>query len=67
MRADRIQDQLSDPFMLMNILAIDDYFHAHYPEAIAKWKSVLGDETLSDDRKVVIQNAIATADKLVAK
>ena len=47
------------PFTLMNILAIDAYFTKDYVKAIQHWQSILmADESLSSDRRAVLENAI---------
>lgn len=46
----------------INILAIDDYFHGKYLEAIQQWRLLLEtDEELSDEKRAVLHNAIRSA------
>ncbi|MBS0289782.1 MAG: hypothetical protein JSS07_07095 [Proteobacteria bacterium] len=52
-------------FMLVNLLAIDDYFHARYPQAIQAWQRMLiQDQSLTTAQKTMIEKAMAKATQL---
>ncbi len=47
---------------LLNLLAIDDYFHGRYVQSIKQWQLLLEtDKDISDEKRDKIQNAILTA------
>lgn len=51
-------------YSLVNLIAIDDYFHEKYPEAIARWHWLLNtDKALTPERRAALQSAIASAHK----
>lgn len=53
-------------YALNNLLAVDDYFQENYQSAISRWQILLDtDTTLSDERRLVLENAILSAQKNV--
>lgn len=61
-QADNLLPTLSDKMMLLNLLAIDDYFHGRFNQAIQTWNHILNfDQSLTPERKSVLQNAIVQA------
>ncbi|HRE33336.1 MAG TPA: tetratricopeptide repeat protein, partial [Candidatus Berkiella sp.] len=52
-------------FVLMNLLALDYYFQGEYADAILYWQKLIDyDQSLTPERKIVIENAIAKAKQL---
>lgn len=50
--------------ILLNLLAIDDYFQGNYQEAISRWQTILEtDPSLTDERRLTLQQAINTSYK----
>lgn len=63
-RAQSLLSQMPDNMMLINLLAIDDYFHGRIKSAILGWKVILAkDKTLTPERRAVLINAIASSEK----
>ncbi|MCS5711393.1 c-type cytochrome biogenesis protein CcmI/CycH [Candidatus Berkiella aquae] len=52
-------------FVLMNLLALDYYFQGEYADAMLYWQKLIDyDQSLTPERKTVIENAIAKAKQL---
>lgn len=58
-QADVLLPTLANKMMLLNLLAIDDYFHGRFDQAVQAWNHILTfDTSLTPERKMVLQNAI---------
>jgi len=63
-RANAILNTLGFEKSLINLLAIDDYFQGNYSRAIIKWQLLLDkDQELTSERRLVLHNAIESAQK----
>jgi cytochrome c-type biogenesis protein CcmH len=60
--AERITTEQPRQFGLMNILAIDAYFRSDFAQAASYWQHLIShDNSLSDDRKAILEKAIHKA------
>ncbi|MGD9592768.1 MAG: tetratricopeptide repeat protein [Candidatus Berkiella sp.] len=55
-------------YILLNLLAIDDYFQGHYAQAATTWETLLiADQSLTQEKQQVIRNALLKAKSLLGE